>query len=133
MNSAIEIHDSMLTSKNARGNLLEVCLVAYIHKSEGTPGRDAGTGWRQEAALTFANGTLEGKIAEYPAHLSDGTLVIDGESLKNQIPIPLSRRGNTELMLEIINNDPVVIRGSEVHLELRGAATYVEEFPGENA
>lgn len=43
MNSAIEIHDSRLTSITLRGDLLELCLRAYIHKSDGTPGFDAGT------------------------------------------------------------------------------------------
>lgn len=130
MNSAIEIHDSEVISITNRGSLLEVCLIAYIHKSEGTPGRDAGSGWTQDAILTFWNGTLEGTIAEYPARLASGTLVVDGESLDNEIPIPLSRKGNTELKLEIFYNSPVVIRGNEVHLELRGTPTYVEEFPG---
>lgn len=128
MNSAIEIHDSKVNSITNRGSFLEVCLIAYIHKSEGTPGRDPGTGWTQDAILTFGSGTLEGEIGEYPAWLSGGILVIDGEPLDNEIPIPLSRKGNTELKLEIFYNSPVVIRGNEVHLELRGTPTYVENF-----
>lgn len=133
MNSSIEIHDSKIISVTARDGLLEVCLSAYVHKSDGTPGRESGTGWTQDVILRFENGSIEGRVAEYPAWLSDGTLVIDGDSLENEIPIPLNCTGNAKLRLEIVNNDPVVIRGSEVHLELRGAATYVEEFPGENA
>jgi hypothetical protein len=43
VNGAIEIHDSRLTSITLRGDLLELCLRVYIHKSHGTPGVDAGT------------------------------------------------------------------------------------------
>jgi hypothetical protein len=37
VNSAIDIHDSRLTSITLRGDVLELCLRAYIHKSDGTP------------------------------------------------------------------------------------------------
>jgi hypothetical protein len=36
MNSAIEIHDSSLTSIAKRSDLLELHFDAYIHTSEGT-------------------------------------------------------------------------------------------------
>jgi len=44
MSSAIEIHDSSLTSIAKHGDLLELRFRAYIHTSEGTPGVNAGTG-----------------------------------------------------------------------------------------
>ena len=114
-------------SRQVAGSLLN-CL-----HSQGTPGGDAGTGWTQYAILTFGDGTQEGEIAEYPARLSGGTLLIDGQSIENEIPLPLDRTGDAELRLEVVNHDSVVIRGSEVHLVLRGTPTYVEEFPGDTA
>jgi hypothetical protein len=92
MNSAIEIHDSSLTSIAKRGDLLELRFDAYIHASEGTPGVDAGTGWTQSLILVFDNGILEGSITKWPAVLYDGTLEIDGGASENIIPIPLTEK-----------------------------------------
>ncbi|MBZ5511137.1 MAG: hypothetical protein LAN70_08190 [Acidobacteriia bacterium] len=130
MNSAIEIHDSYLTSIAKRGDALELRFDAYIHKSEGTPGVDAGTGWSQDVILIFGNGTVEGEIAEWPADLNDGTLEMDDESSENIIPIPLDRRGTIQLTLRPKCDDPIVVRGTDVRLQLQGAPTYVENFPG---
>jgi hypothetical protein len=129
MNSAIEIHDSYLTSIAKRSDLLELRFRAYIHKSEGTPGVDAGTGWTQDAVLVFGNGIIEGSITEWPADLYDGTLEIEGEASENIIPIPLDRKGTIQLTLKPKFDDPIVVRGNNVRLELQGVATYVEEFP----
>jgi hypothetical protein len=41
VNSAIEIHDSSLTSIRKRRDVLELRFDAYIHTSEGTPGVSA--------------------------------------------------------------------------------------------
>jgi hypothetical protein len=131
VNSAIEIHDSSLTSIAKRSDLLELRFHAYIHTSLGTPGVDAGTGWTQDVMLVFDGGTLEGSITEWPAVLYDGTLEIDGEASKNIIPIPLDRKGNIQLTLKpSFMDDPIVVRGNHVHLERQGAPIYVEKFSG---
>lgn len=130
MNSAIEIHDSYLTSMATHGDLLELRFSAYIHKSEGSPGVQAGTGWTQEVTLVFGNGSVEGSIIEWPADLYDGTLEIDGEASENMVPIPLDRKGTVRLTLKPKSDDPIVVRGDSVRLELQGIATFVEEFPG---
>ena len=119
MNSAIEIHDSFLTSITKRRDVLELRFDAYIHTSEGRPGVDAGKGWAQDLMLVFDSGTLEGSITEWPAVLYDGTLEIDGEANENIIPIPLDRKGNIQLTLKpSFKDDPIVVRGNHVHLEL---------------
>ncbi len=130
MNSAIEIHDSYLTSIRKQGDKVQLHLSAYIHKSDGTPGTDAGTGWTQEVRVLFGGGTFEGSITEWPADLYDGTLEIDGEASENIIPIPLDRKGTIQLTLKPKSDDAIVVRGNSVRLELEGIAKYVEEFPG---
>jgi hypothetical protein len=130
VNSAIEIHDSFLTSITKRRDVLELRFDAYIHTSEGRPGVDAGKGWAQDLMLVFDSGTLEGSITEWPAVLHDGTLEIDGEANENIIPIPLDRKGNIQLTLEPNSDGTIVVRGDGVRLKLDGVAKYVEEFPG---
>ena len=132
MNLAIEFHDSELTSIAKRSGLLELRLDAYIHKSKGTPGVDAGTGWWQDAMLFVADGVVEGEITHWPAELYDGTLEIDGETIENVVPIPLDRCGTIRLTLKpCFYDDPIVVRGSRVRLELfQGVPRRVENFPG---
>jgi hypothetical protein len=131
MNSAIEIHDSSLISIAKRGDLFELRFDAYIHTSEGTPGMDGGTGWTQIVLLVFGSGTLEGSITKWPSVLYGGTLEIDGEASENIIPIPLDRKGNIQLTLKPSSiDDPIVVRGNHVRLELQGVPTYVEKFSG---
>ncbi len=60
-----------------------------------------------------------------------GTLEIDGEASENIIPIPLDRKGNIQLTLKpSFIDDPIVVRGNHVRLELQGAPIYVEKFSG---
>jgi len=129
MNSAIGIRDSYLTSITKRGKSIEVRLKAYIHKSEGTPGVDPGTGWTQDVTLLFGNGMVDGSITAWPADLYDGTLEIDGQASENIIPIPLDREGTIVLTLRPKFANPVAVCGSSLRLELQGVATFVEEFP----
>ena len=81
--------------------------------------------------LVFGSGTIEGSITEWPTVSYEGTLEIDGEASENIIPIPLDRKGNIRLTLKpSFIDDPIVVRGNHVRLELQGAPTYVEKFPG---
>lgn len=130
MNSAIEIHDSYLTSISKQGDEVRLHLSAYIHKSDGTPGTDAGTGWIQDATILFGSGTVEGSIAEWPAWLWDGALDINGNASDNVIPVPLDRDGTVQLTLESKGGERIVVRGNHVRLELEGVPQYVEGFPG---
>ena len=85
----------------------------------------------QNVTLIFDNGVVEGEITEWPSGLYDGTLVMDGEASENIIPIPLDRTGNIELTLKPkFIDDPIVVSGNRVRLELRDTPRFVEEFPG---
>ena len=133
MNLAIEFHDSELTSMGKRGDVLQLRLNAYIHKSEGRPGVDAGTGWWQDTQITVERGVVEGPITNWPAEMYDGVLEIDGERFDNGVPVPFERVGEVRLTLKLSYDDPFVVLGSGVRVELsHGAPVCIEEFPGTN-
>ena len=55
MNEAIELHDSDLAAVKVAGDAVILCFhPAYIHRSAGKPGIDAGTGWTQDATITIS-------------------------------------------------------------------------------
>lgn len=127
---AIEIHDSVLDA------LLLDCGDAvlhfshlYIHETQGVPGIDPGTCWSQEGNLTINNAIIEGSFLEWPAHLHKGQIAVDGNVYENEIPISLNVVSKIRLQLQSWS-DVILISGKGARLELVGAATFLEEFPG---
>src|SRR4051794_26044842 len=73
VNTAIEIHDSRVTEIACRdGAVIVHFRPAYLHKSEGRPAFDAGTGWVQEARLIFADAAASGDYPKWPCDVMDG-------------------------------------------------------------
>ena len=129
MNSAIEIHDSVVDAiSNVDGKVVLHCSSVYIHKSLGKPGVDPGTGWVQQAKLTIVNAVIKSTVALFPAELFGGYLGLDDAILDNEIPIPLNFSGDTELRLESWNDQIILVSGQGAELELIDEPTYVEEF-----
>ena len=68
MKSGLELHDSRvdeveLSGSNATVHFSHAC----VHKSRGTPGRDPGTGWSQEALLVLSDGGCVEIVGKRPA------------------------------------------------------------------
>ncbi len=130
MNSLIELHDSRVADiGRTDGTVIVHFLPAYLHKSEGRPGVDPGSGWVQEARLIFADATAKGNIPDLPCDVMDGELVVGAERHSNKIPVPLLVASHSELRLIFDSSHTVPVTGSSVRLELLGEPKYVEEFP----
>ena len=84
MNTLIELHDSRVSAVAWDGDLLVVSLTpAYLHKSNGQPEIDPGTGWTQNARLLIGGASLVGDLPELPCDLWDGELTFGGEIHSN--------------------------------------------------
>jgi hypothetical protein len=127
-NAAVEIHDSTLERIERRGDGVVAVISAYVHRSAGRPGVDAGTGWSQTLELRFAQGRTNGSLEAIPMELLDGHLDVAGEKFANMIPMPLDRIGSTRLELHSWNDAKIVIEGDRVTGSLIGPARYIEEF-----
>jgi len=106
MNQLIELHDSEIAviwfdSECA----IVIFSSAYVHKSEGEPGRDPRTGWSQRAELVITAATEITLPRAWPCTIFDGTLELDARILDNEIPIPLAPDGVVRLKLEIMDGD----------------------------
>jgi hypothetical protein len=101
-NRAIEIHDSVVTGVSfSRGEAQLHFSSAYIHPSEGVPGRDAGSGGVQEAILRLRDARVEG-ASELPVDLSDGQIQMENRSFDNEIPVPLRHKGGFDFRLQAV-------------------------------
>ena len=129
MNEGIELHGSVFSDLSFVGGTALVSFShAYVHRSSGVPGSDAGSGWSQPATLTFASASPVPSPAELPVWISDGFLRI-GDTVHNNL-IPASGRfeGGVELSLVLASAEAFTIRGVSVSIELHGEPSYIEEF-----
>jgi len=129
VNTVIEIHDSAVARIDEQQNDIVVdFLAAYLHKSEGRPGYDPGTGWRQEARLVFGDASVCGDFPDLPCVVMDGGLIVGGEQHDNEIPVPLASAAVAELRLIFDAVHAVTVTGRGVRLQLCGEPRYVEDF-----
>jgi hypothetical protein len=128
--AAVELHDSTVGGISLRFGVAIVSFSpAYVHRSEGTPCVDAGTGWHQPARLLIASASAVGTQPGRPEWLADGSLRVDDEVFDNVIPLPFEAAGAVELRLIFSTGDRIILRGTRVRLTATGEATYVEEVP----
>jgi hypothetical protein len=101
---------------------------AYIHKSKGTPGRDRGTGWSQEARLVLSEAEPPGPLPLLPNTISEGFLEVGGIRCE-PIPLPFKRKVGAKLWLVFIDGLEMQIIGKRPFIELLGTPIYLEDFP----
>ena len=127
-NAAVEIHDSSLERIETRGRDVVATIRAYVHRSAGRPGIDAGTGWIQPVRLEFPKATATGSIDAIPMELLGGRLVLSGGTFDNLIPMPVMHVGTSRLELESWNDARIVIEGDGVSGAFAGPPEYVEDI-----
>jgi len=92
VNQAVELHDSRVTRTMWSGPDLVVSLSVYVHRSEGRPDRDGGTGWTQDAELRVGTAKLLQTPRE-PLWILDGSIKVGDLVFENLLPIPFDHRG----------------------------------------
>jgi hypothetical protein len=127
---ALELHDSTLESIEHEGNVLVVRFSAYIHRSAGAPGIDAGTGWSQSVHFRIGRARLQGGAGLLPMELVGGRVTVSGRTFDNVVPMPLIDAGPVSINLHGRNNRELVIDGDGIEANLVGPAKYIEPFPG---
>ena len=129
MRSGLELHDSRVSQIGLLDGVATIHFShAYIHKSRGTPGRDRGTGWSQEALLVLSEAQTSRPLPMLPQTISEGFLEIGG--IRHEvIPLPFKRKVGARLNLAFVDGMGVELVGTRPVLELLGAPIYLEDFP----
>ena len=125
---ALELHDSRVSCIELLDGLAMIHFShAYVHKSKGTPGRDPGTGWSQEAKLVLWGATASAPLPALPNTISEGFLEVGG--IRHElIPLPFKRKIGAKLCLTFIDGVQTVIAGNRPLIELLGTPIYLEDF-----
>jgi hypothetical protein len=133
MNSAIELHDSECVAVEAGGDGTgSVLLDAYVHRSEGRPGWEAGEGGIQRVRMIFENMTVEGVIGNLPAYIYEGSLTTGDAVLDNMIEFPGSYPGKASFKVVLSEDARILtVSGTKMTLVVETEFRYVERFsPG---
>ena len=131
MNSGLEFHDSRVSSVQSANDVVIVIFEsAYLHRSEGVPGGDKGTGWTQAGSLEFASAflTSTGDIGE--GWIVEGCVSVDGADEVRLIPVPFNVAGKVTASFTFNNGCVLQVRSESARLTLTGEARFVEDFPG---
>jgi hypothetical protein len=128
-NAAIEFHDSEVAAVHQEGAMLTIEFSsAYVHRSEGTPCVDAGTGWAQQAMMVLSGCQCSGEFPKLPCSLSGGSVNAGCEVYRSVIPVPFVYVGATCVNLSFEDGSEVQLTASELRLDTIGEATYIERF-----
>ena len=128
MRSGLDLHDSRIDGVEIIDADAYVHFShAYIHKSKGTPGRDSGSGWSQEAVLVIAGAASLKPLPPLPNTIADGYLEVGG--IKHTVlPLPFTRKADVNLSLVFHDGTSLELSGRGAAVELLGKAIYLEDF-----
>jgi hypothetical protein len=131
MNCSLEFHDSRVASVQSSGDQVTIIFdAAYLHRSDGEPGSDKGTGWVQAGSLEFSSASLSDSPDIGEGWIVDGSLRVDGGDELHLIPVPFNVVGNVAATLSFNNGYVLQLQGTSSRLTLIGDARFVEDFPG---
>ena len=130
MNAALEFHDSKVQSaEGANGTFRLLFSAAYVHRSLGRPGVDAGAGYVQPAELVFSAASWSEQSATCIGGISDGSVSINGEKL-SLIPIPFFATGLVSAELVFVSGAVLTVSSSSVACSVTGEPRFVENYAG---
>ena len=128
MNEMIELHDSKLVAVSwADGVVVVMLSPACVHRSEGRPGVDAGTVWRQSAMFTMTDAVVSAH-GVLPVTVRGGSLQIGTEEHQNIIPAAGVFSASVKLKLDLNDRDHLMVTAGQLLITLTGEAEYLEKF-----
>lgn len=129
MSSGLELHASRVSQIDLVDGVTAIYFShAYIHKSKGTPGRDSGSGWSQEARLVLSETKYQQPLPLlWPNTIAEGFLEVGG--IKHEIiPLPFKRKVGVNLYFSFIDGTELKLSGIRPFIELSGKPIYLEDY-----
>ena len=132
MFTSFEFHDSVLAviKEEAAQCVLEF-RPAYVHRSEGRPGIDAGDGFWQDLQIVIGGANVKKPSLNLPSSISDGILTVGGIRMSNIAPTQLHEEKKVSLKIIMkVGGVEIEIEGRSIEVRTIGEPEFVETFPG---
>jgi hypothetical protein len=128
MSDGLELCESRVSQIKWADGVAKICFShTYIHKSKGSPGRESGTIWSQEAELVMWQAAASGPLPALPNTISEGFLEVGG--IRHElIPLPFRRKGGATLHLQFADGAEIEIIGMRPQIELLGTPIFLEDL-----
>lgn len=98
-------------------------------KSEGIPGVNESTRWRNAATLEFVEAEVEGELPSLPARVLTGDMTLNGMTYRDMIALPLDQTGYASLELKLEDGGQLTITAADhIRLTLDGPGKYLEHI-----
>jgi hypothetical protein len=128
VNAALQFHDSDVKIINSSADVLRVTFSgAYVHRSTGRPGIDAGSGYIQPAELAFSRAEWSVLPPGCIDAISDGELVVNGKSM-SLVPLPFYASGEISVRLTFVSGASFFAKAESVSCKSLGDGRFVETY-----
>ena len=131
MNEAIEFHDATVREVREESGrcIIEMCDVT-THRSEGTPGVDAGVCFIQDFHVVVESARVKSVLPEMPCELDGGDLTVGSQSFSNVVPSALKEEKSTMLRLWVAwDRSALEVEGRSVAIVPTSEARFLQPFP----
>jgi hypothetical protein len=127
-NSALEFHDSEVGSVTVGDRELRVVFsAAYVHRSPGQPGVDAGKGYLAPVVMTFSEAEWDGELSACCGGVSTGDVECNGVKA-SLISLPYSSAAPVVACLQFTNGALLTVRAAAMQCRITGQETFVESY-----
>ena len=129
MKSALEFHGSdVVELRHADATLQIIFEPAYVHRSTGRPGVDAGSGFLQPAEIAFTGAKASEKDPPCTGAIAEGLVVVAGKKYDSVLPVPFEASGKITAEFTFESGAVLSITAMGVSCASTGPAVLVDGY-----
>jgi hypothetical protein len=126
----VEFHDSILERMAGAPRIVDLHLLAYVHRWETRAGIRFGLGSTQPILIRIDEAAVPA-VPGGAVEIVDGSLVTKSATYSSLLPLPLRTPGKVRLTLALSDGRTLEVSGANCAVDASGAATFVELLPGD--
>ena len=131
MKAALEFHDSdVVELREVDGTLHLIFEPAYVHRSEGRPGVDAGSGFLQPAEIVFAGAKFTERDGPCKGSISEALVSVSGKKYDSVFPLPFNASGRVSAEFTFESGAVLSVTATGVSCASTGPAELVDSYDG---
>ena len=131
MKAALEFHDSdVVELRKADATLHMIFEPAYVHRSEGRPGVDSGSGFLQPAEIVFSGAQHTEKDGPCAGAIAEGLISVSGKKYDSVLPLPFNATGKITAEFTFESGAVLSVTATGVSCASTGPAQLVDGYDG---